>query len=143
MVYIKIIICALFSITGIIMSLTLAEAQENINELIDKGVENFKLEKYDQALSYLDKALQIDPNNLRAQNAKGGVFIKIGKYEEALQYFENVLENDPNHLQALHNKIAVLGKLGLVDEAAPHIERLLELKPDHNYRFQWASLKKR
>jgi tetratricopeptide (TPR) repeat protein len=51
---------------------------------------------YTNALSCLDKALEIDPKNAKAYHYKGNIFAKLEKYQEAMECYEQALKIDPN-----------------------------------------------
>lgn len=73
---------------------------------IDKGNELFDEEKYEEAITYYDKALVIEPNSIEALQNKGVALYNSGKYEEAVTYFDKVLTIDPNYADALKVKEA-------------------------------------
>ena len=58
------------------------------NELLNEG-------KYDEAIVYYDKALEIKPNDVDALNNKGLALYNLERYEEAITYYEKALEIDP------------------------------------------------
>ena len=58
---------------------------------IDKGNELFDEGKYDQAITYYDKALATDSNDIEALNDKGAALANLGKHEEAITYYDKVL----------------------------------------------------
>ena len=55
----------------------------SIDDLIKKGVGLAKLGKYNDAISLLDQALVIEPNNTNALIDKGSTLRVIGKSNEA------------------------------------------------------------
>lgn len=61
------------------------------------------LGKY-EALSWIDKALEVDPNNIHALTLKGSLLIDLGKTEEALTWINKALAIDPNYQRALEEK---------------------------------------
>ena len=69
------------------------------------------LERYDEAIQYFDKALQIDPNDTVALNNKGDALYQLGKYDEAIQNYDKALQIDPNDTVALNNKGNALSTL--------------------------------
>ena len=71
---------------------------------IDKGNELFDEGKYDQAITYYDKALAIDSNDIEALNDKGAALANLGKHEEALTYYDKVLAIDPHNEYARNQK---------------------------------------
>ena len=73
---------------------------------IDKGNELFDEEKYEEAITYYDKALDTEPNSIEALQNKGVALYNSGKYKEAVTYFDKVLTFDPNNADALKVKKA-------------------------------------
>jgi tetratricopeptide (TPR) repeat protein len=67
--------------------------------------------KHKEALQYLDKALELDPNNVFAISNKGFALHNMGKHKEALQYLDKALELDPNNDVILRNKKLVQEKI--------------------------------
>ena len=57
--------------------------------------------KYNEAITYLDRALAIDPNYKEALNDKGLALYNLGRYDEAITYFDMALAIDPNYKDAL------------------------------------------
>jgi len=64
--------------------------------LLKKGIEHFSQEEYEQAISYFDEILEIEPNHVEALYNKGNTLSKIEKYDESISYFEQVLKLDPD-----------------------------------------------
>jgi tetratricopeptide (TPR) repeat protein len=60
------------------------------NVLMDSG-------KYDEALGYYNKALNIDPKNSYAWYNKGMALCLLGKYKEAMEYYDKAIEIDPDN----------------------------------------------
>jgi tetratricopeptide (TPR) repeat protein len=54
------------------------------------------LEKYDESLIYINKLLEISPNNLKALNNLAISFIKQKKYNKAIEEFNKILKIKPN-----------------------------------------------
>jgi len=110
-----------------------ADSSDDINSLFAKGVESFYLIELDEAMSYFDQVLEIDPLHLDAIANKGGVLFQLGKYYKAIPYFDQVLEIDPSHIGALSNKGGVLFQLGKFDKAMSYFDQVLEIDPNHVY----------
>jgi tetratricopeptide (TPR) repeat protein len=89
----------------------------NVNDLIDKGNSFYNLGNYQEAITYYDKALAIDPNNVYALNAKGVALGNLNKSQEAITYYDKALAIDPNNVYALNAKGVALGNLNKSQEA--------------------------
>ena len=108
-----------------------AESEDEIKSLEEKGDELTELGKYEEAISFYDKILEIDPNNLVALNKKGANLANLDKPEEALTYFEKALEIDPNYPMSLNNKGAITAGMGRFSEALEYFGKALDIDPSH------------
>ena len=95
----------------------------NVNMIGSRGFLLAKLGKYEKAITWYDKALAIDPNNVNvlvnkglalinkalridpnnvyALVGKGHVLHTQGKYQEAIEYFDKAFKIDPNNVYAI------------------------------------------
>jgi len=72
--------------------------------LNNKGWSLGNLGKHREAITYYDRALEIDPDYVYALNNKGWSLYNLGKYREAITYYDRALEIDPDDVDALNNK---------------------------------------
>ena len=75
------------------------------------GIALVRLGKHGEAVASFDKALEINPNNMKTLSNKGVALARLGKHEEAVASFDKALEINPNELDVLFNKDLVLAKL--------------------------------
>jgi large repetitive protein len=104
----------------------------DVSVLNDKGDALYNQEKYEEAITYYDKALAIDPNYVYALNGKGNAIAVLGKYEEAITYYDKALAIDPNYSDALNNKGITLADLGKYEEAITYYDKALAIDPNHD-----------
>jgi tetratricopeptide (TPR) repeat protein len=71
------------------------EANES-NNLNDKGLSLAKQNRYEEAIHYYDKALEIDPHCMPALYNKGNSFYSLGRKKEAAQSYRQFLAIAPN-----------------------------------------------
>lgn len=74
--------------------------KEDLAELVKKGLQLIQDGDFEQALSYLDQAAIIEPNNPDILNKKGIALRALGRYDEALECFNKSLHLDPRDLDA-------------------------------------------
>jgi len=117
----------LFSIT----SLTNANSEEDVDLLFQKGLESYQNGKSNEAISYFEKVIEIDPNHVDALSNLGGMLSTIDRYDESLSYLDRALEIEPNHVRALINKGILLAFLGESEDGAFYFEKALEIEPDN------------
>jgi Flp pilus assembly protein TadD len=65
------------------------------SELIQSGKKNLDNENYENALSFFDQALELEPNNPDILNLKGVALRSLGRYDEASECYNKSLELDP------------------------------------------------
>lgn len=58
--------------------------------------------KFNKALEYYDKVLEISPENIKANNLSGFVYIELSELENAFKSFDDVLELDENNSEATY-----------------------------------------
>ena len=90
----------------------------------------FKNKKLEQAIKDLDKALEIDPDDLTGLRNKGIVLVNLGKYEEAIKVIDDLLEKYPDNSRLLSRKGLSLEILGKHSEALEYLNQALEIDPD-------------
>ena len=54
-----------------------------------------KLGRYDEAITWLDKALAVDPKSVDALAMKAAALAKLGKKQDALETLDKALSIDP------------------------------------------------
>jgi tetratricopeptide (TPR) repeat protein len=72
--------------------------QEGVSEeYYRKGLSLAKIEDYEEASKYFDRAIELDPNNLLAWISKANTLIELGNEEEAKACVDKVKAIDPNY----------------------------------------------
>lgn len=66
-----------------------------VPELLKKGKSLLIEGSFEEALSYFEQALLLEPNNGEILNQKGAVLRSLGRYDDALECFNRALELDP------------------------------------------------
>jgi tetratricopeptide (TPR) repeat protein len=75
-----------------------------IKVLIGQGIALFNSGKYKEAISYYDKALFFDPNNVYALNNKGLALASLGNYTQSIKYYDKVLAINPKYISNIAKK---------------------------------------
>jgi len=123
----------------IFTSFTEVVAQEEISILLGKNVKEWHAigialiseDRYEEAIKYYDKILEINPEDQKALLNKGSVLKDLKRYEEAIKYYDKILEINPNHVKALASKGISLAFLLEWSEAEKLISRAAELEPNN------------
>ncbi|XP_075748431.1 uncharacterized protein LOC119164176 isoform X3 [Rhipicephalus microplus] len=86
------------------------------------GVMHFKAGNHSEAFGCLNKALQIDPENVEALVARGALFANNSNLRRALEDFEQALTLNPNHPNARKYMSETLVALGRYYEERGDLE---------------------
>jgi len=116
----KILLCSiiiLFSIQGIFVY---GQLESDIDFMVYKGGQYLKMFNYEEAITFFDKVLEVEPNNVEALYQKANALSKLEKYDEAIEYYEKVLNIEPeneNVIIRLHNALVSIAnyKYGFLD----------------------------
>jgi tetratricopeptide (TPR) repeat protein len=96
-----------------------------------------RLERDEEALECLEKAIEIDLNCIDAWVGRGIVLKNLERYDEALISLDKALELDANYEFAWALRGNVLNNLECYDEALESYDRALEFNA--NYQWIWAN----
>ncbi|NVM43653.1 MAG: tetratricopeptide repeat protein [Candidatus Lokiarchaeota archaeon] len=70
----------------------------------EKARDFCKIKQFNEALHFLDEALNFYPLYLNVLNQKGVVLCKLGKPKEAIDCFNRAIEIKSNYIRAWNNK---------------------------------------
>ena len=87
--------------------------------------------RFDEALVYYRKAIEMEPRNPEPLNNIGVALVAKKQYAEAIPYFERALKAEPGFVEAHNNIGKALEELGKLDEAIPEYRLVLAKKPEH------------
>ena len=110
---------------------TLSLEEESVNELYSNLVLLLQEEKFEKALPYLDKILEVQPNNVPILLNKGSVLIALDRSNESITYFDRLLKIEPNNIKGLTSKAAALANLGETQNALDLYDRILSIDKDN------------
>jgi TolB-like protein/Tfp pilus assembly protein PilF len=96
---------------------SLAEAHAVNGLLLDD------MDRYDEAIVALNRALEINPNLSDAGNWLASALVAKGERVEALEVLERVVQRDPTYGPGFNNLINAYARVGAVDEAKAIIDR--------------------
>ena len=110
---------------------TLSLEEESVNELYSNLVFLLQEEKFEKALPYLDKILEVQPNNVPILLNKGSVLIALDRSDESITYFDRLLKIEPDNIKGLTSKAAALANIGETQSALDLYDRILSIDKDN------------
>jgi len=115
-------------LTELVRSILKPQEQEmGTVELLNKGATLANQGKFEEALEYATRAIQIDPNYDVAYIAKIENLRRLGRYSEALQTIEDALLILPNHATILFHKGFLLYSVKKFTEAIDAFDKVLDM----------------
>ena len=103
---------------------------DNPANWFQRAMEYYHLQKYDQAMADLDRALSLQADYPEAHYRRGEIFqYAREKPDEAVAAYSAELARDPDHLYSLQQRGRLLAKQGKHAEALQDLERLVALDP--------------
>lgn len=81
-----------------------------LETLISKGKKLMNKKKYEEAITFFEQAIEIEPKNVELLIKYGKSLAQTGRYEEAFNLFEEALNIAPNNVEALRKYGIALAK---------------------------------
>jgi tetratricopeptide (TPR) repeat protein len=85
--------------------------------------------RYREALTLINRALQIDPKVAETHVALSAAYVKLSRFAEALKAANQAVSLNENSADAHYQRARVLARLGRTKEALAALEKMLELSP--------------
>ncbi len=108
---------------------------ENVPEYFYKIVNEFSLEKYEDALEDCDIILKIDSKNVDILNYRGKINYFLERYDDAIKDFDKVLQLTPNSFEILYHRGKAKSDCGKYEEALKDFYASLSLDQNNELHF--------
>ncbi|MEV6393613.1 tetratricopeptide repeat protein [Streptomyces sp. NPDC051907] len=118
-------------VLGLILARPDLDDQTRVAALVVRGRDHRKAAAYEDAVADYQRALDLDPDCLRALFGLGETYRHTGRYEEASAQFERALRLDPADAWALSSLAQTKHALGRSEEALADLDRALVARPAH------------
>jgi tetratricopeptide (TPR) repeat protein len=89
-----------------------------------------KSERNNEAISYYQEALHVNPNDDTIHIALASLYKKVGEYEKAQKHYEEALKIDDSYDVTYYNYGNLLAEQALNEQAIEMYEKALKLNPD-------------
>jgi len=109
--------------------------KEASNELVKNGEDMANAKRYDEALTFFEKALTLNPNNDMAWGDKALILDKVGNTAEALLSFSKAILINPNNSITWLNKGLTLLRMRKFNESIECFDTALKI--NKNYAKAW------
>lgn len=112
---------------------TVKKGNETANKYVTPGVVKERQGKYDEAIRYMRKAMEIDTSPTVPLYNIGITYYETDRLDSALFYFNKTLVSDPEYISALQVKAEILKESGAdKNEYAPLCKKIIDLISKEN-----------
>ncbi len=95
--------------------------------------------KYDEAISYADKAIQIKPDYAAAYNTRGYACSHKKLYKKAIENYDMAIKINPAHYAAYTNRGSAKYALGLYDDCIEDQTASIKLAPEESDGYYYRA----
>lgn len=106
-----------------------AEGKKQSSVLFNSGVSYQSKGQSTRAVSEYEKAIQLNPYNIKAHYNLGILYKSQGKYEKSIQAYRQVVKLDPYFEKAHYNLGVILRSLGRNQEAVAEFKKTVQINP--------------
>jgi tetratricopeptide (TPR) repeat protein len=104
-----------------------ASPAQNVQSLIDQGMQQSQAGRYDQAIQTFDQALKLKPNDPAITSYKATVYYAKGNNPQALQLCEQIIKQNPSFGRAYYVRSMIYDKQEKYDQAVTDLEKAKSL----------------
>ena len=91
----------------------------------------FELNKYDEAIKYWKKAIELNSRYFFGYNNLANVYFKKNEFKKALECYDKAIEIKPDYYEAYHNKGNVFVNLDDFTNAIKSFDKAIQIKNDY------------
>ncbi len=115
--------------TGTAGSIYVVNAINSTNaiELYQQANTLYELQRYKDALSTYDRALELRPDYAKAWNGQGKTLYELKEYQEALVAYDKAIQLKPDYLEAWRGRGFTLSQLQRYQESVSSLDKVLLL----------------
>lgn len=106
------------------------------HQLNNKGIQCLTSGKYNEAISFFQKSLELNPNESNVWFNLGVAFEKLGLFNEALRFLNKSLQINSNNYLALNEIGIIYLSSGKFKESKKYFEKALEINPNNTIFLQ-------
>jgi len=100
---------------------------QNVQSLIDQGIQHSQAGRYDQSLQAFDQALKLKPNDPALITFKATVYYATGNNAQAMQLCEQALKLNPNFGRAYYQRGMIYDKQEKYHQALEDLKKAKSL----------------
>lgn len=107
--------------------------------LLELGSTYFRLRRYGDARTCLERFLEVAPSQVFRTQALGHCYYSLGEYARARDHYEQVVALEPESAEAVRGLALAHYRLGDPERALALLDRVLELREEHGEALAWKA----
>jgi tetratricopeptide (TPR) repeat protein len=107
------------------------EKDLTIKEAFNLALQNHQNNNLQNAHSYYQKVLKINPNHADAHNNLGAIFQNLGENQKAKSCYEKAIKINPNYVNAHNNLGNIFAELGENQKAKSCYDKAIKINPNY------------
>jgi tetratricopeptide (TPR) repeat protein/beta-lactamase regulating signal transducer with metallopeptidase domain len=104
---------------------------------ISRGVSNFKKGQIDDAISDINKAIELNPEDAAAYFNRGNAFYEKGQIEKAVSDYTKAIEKNPRYTNAYFSRGYVYLTTGEYSKAISDYNTVIDIHPDNAHAYNY------
>jgi len=128
-IFLLVLSISLFAETMQKTKITCGSDNREARKCFRSGNEGLSIGKYNSAVKFYIKAIELDSNFCDAYDNLGYIYRRYGKIEEALRIYIKSLEINSVNIVALQNSALCWALLGVPEKAVENYTKVVELSP--------------
>lgn len=105
------------------------KANENAEDFLKKGISYFEEEKFEQALEYFNKSIELNKKNKKAWKYKAYVLNYLNRYAEVVTAWDEYVKIDPKSSAVWVNRGIALYRINKYPEAMLSFDKAIKIDP--------------
>lgn len=106
-----------------------------LNKYFEKGSYLFDNEEYMQSITWLSKALKINPDHVQSLHVRALAKGKLADYQGAMEDYERALTLEPANAIILSDRALAYHFMGEKDKSMADFDQAVMLEPENGYRY--------
>lgn len=115
--------------------------EDILNNYLEKALENLRNDELELAKSWIDKAINLAPNNATIYFISGNAFFKYYMKEEAIKYFDKAIKLNPNYSEAYYRIGDALSENLDYKKAIKYYDIAMQLNSDYQQVYNNIGIK--
>ena len=119
-----------------------ADKHENYWKVLNNmGRALFEINRWDEALIYIEKAYRLKPDNIEVANNLGILYLNLDRLNESEKILSDIIKYHPDYSNGHNSYGLLLGRKGKIQEGIKEIDKAIEQNPnDSDYYSAKAHL---